>query len=133
MNLIVRLILFVIGHQAKLRVIKEAKRHGVVAYMKALQGTRRGLIAALAAFFILQLMLLSFVGALVTGLLLWEAEIELKMQILFGVFLSLFALPFLGLVVLFNERLWYKVSGAQKMVEDLRARRDSRPHEDHAA
>lgn len=123
MNWILRLIFFLIGHRAKLQVIREAKRHGVVAYMRALQGTRRVLILALLAFLVLQLMLLSLVGAVVTGVLLWEADPTLKLQVLFGVSLAVFAIPALGLTIVFSERLWYRLSGAQKMVDDLQARK----------
>jgi hypothetical protein len=118
---IFRILFFLIGQRAKVQIIREAKKHGVLAYLKMLQGSRRVLMVALAAFLILQLMLLSLVGALVSGFMLWDTDFQFKMQVLFGMFLALFALPFIGLLILFSERLWYKASGAQKMVEDLQA------------
>ena len=121
MNWIFRILFFLIGQRAKVQIIHEAKKHGVLAYLRILHGSRRVLMVALAAFLILQLMLLSLVGALVTGFMLWDTDFQFKMQVLFGVFLALFALPFLGLLVLFSERLSYKASGAQKMVEDLQS------------
>ncbi|MBX3020735.1 MAG: hypothetical protein KF799_03595 [Bdellovibrionales bacterium] len=123
MKWILRLIFFLIGQRAKIEAMREAKRYGVIAYMRALQGTRRVLILALLAFLVLQLMLISLVGALVVGFQLWNEEPHFKMQVLFGVFATLFTLPALGLCVVFSERVWYKLSGAEKMVNDVQSRR----------
>lgn len=119
MNWLWRLIFFVIGQRAKLRLLREAKRQGVIAYLRLLQGTRRVLVVALAAFLIVQLMLISFVGTVVCAVWLWDTDLQLKLQVLCGIFATLFTLPFIGLLVLFNERLWYQASGAQKMVENI--------------
>jgi hypothetical protein len=122
LNLIWRLVLFFLGQQAKRRALREMKKRGVVAYMKTLQGTRYALMGALAAFCILQIMALSLLAAIACGVWLLDLETDTKLQILLGCFGALFALPFLGLIVLFSERLWYKASGAQKMVDELRAK-----------
>lgn len=107
-------------HQAKLRIVAQAKKTGTLAYLRAVQGTRRAMAAALLAFFMLQFMVLAAFGALITGFMLWEADQYFKLQILFAIFLAVAGIPALVLAVLFSERLWYKFSGAKKMVDGLR-------------
>lgn len=121
MNGILRFLLIAFGHHAKLRLLSQAKRTGTLAYLRVLQATRRILAGSLAAFFVLQFMVLSFAGALVTGVWLLDLDTQLKLQILFGVFCAGFGLPFLALAIGLSERVWYKASGAQKIVEDLRS------------
>lgn len=120
MNWIIKLVLMFIGHQAKVGVLREVKRTGALAYLRVLQGSRRFLILSLAAFLILQLMVLSAFGALVTGFLIWNHDFAAKMEILFWVFAALFSLPFMALLVGFSERFWYKASGAERIVDSLR-------------
>lgn len=120
MHFIWRLLLSLIRHQAKLRFLAEAKKTGTIAYLRAVNGSRRFLIGALAAFLLLQFMVLAGFGALVTGFMLWEADQTLKLQILFAIFVGLFGIPALLLAFLFSERLWYKASGAEKLVNALR-------------
>ena len=109
-----------VRHQAKLRILAQAKKTGTLAYLRALQGSRRIMIALLAVYLMLQFMVVAAVGALVTGFMLWEAEQTFKLQILFGIFLGMSALPALLLMIVFSERLWYKLSGAEKLVEQVR-------------
>lgn len=126
MRFILRLIFMLIGHQAKLRVLREAKKTGLVAYMRVLQGSRYVVIAFLLAFFILQFMLLSLVGAIVTGVMLWEQDLKLKLEVLFWFFTAMFSLPVLALSLGLSERVWYRVSGAKKMVDDLQSAQSKR-------
>lgn len=119
MSLLLRIVWLIIGHRAKLKMVTEAKRHGVIAYLKVLQGSRRALVALLVAGFILQLMILSFVGALVIGVWLLELEAQTKLIVLFGIFASLFSIPAALLAYVLSERVWYKASGAEKIVESL--------------
>jgi hypothetical protein len=112
-----RLVLMLIRHQAKLRLLTEVKKKGAIAYLRAVNGSRRFLIGALVAFILLQFMVLAGFGALITGFMLWEADHALKLQILFGVFVGLFSVPALFLSFLFSERLWYKASGAEKIID----------------
>ncbi len=106
-------------HQAKLRFLAEAKRKGTLAYLRALQGARRALIGLVLVIVMFQVMVLAGFGALITAFMLWETDYAFKLQILFAVFLALSGLPALGLAILCSERMWYKASGAQKMVENL--------------
>jgi hypothetical protein len=122
---IARILFFIWGQRAQLRVIRAAKRHGLLAYLRALQSTRRVLIVGLAAFLVVQMMMLAFVGAVVCGVMLWDADMHLKLEVLCGVFVAMFALPFVALIILFSESVWFKASGAEKMVDDLRNARDA--------
>lgn len=119
MNWIFRFLFMIIGAQVKKSVVHEAKRKGVVAYLRVLQGSRLFFVVCLAAFLILQAMMISFFGLLVTGLLLWDHDFAAKIEILFYIFLALFSVPFLVLIVITSERFWYKMSGAARLVDDL--------------
>lgn len=101
------------------RLVRVLRQRGLLAYLRVLQTSRYFLIGALATFLLLQMMILAGFGAIVAGFLLLDYDFERKLQILLIVFSTLFALPFLGLLCLFNQRLWYRVSGAQKMMNDL--------------
>jgi hypothetical protein len=116
---ILRLVWLFVGQHMKKRMIKSAKRQGVLAYIQVLQASRRLVILALVGFFVLQTMVLSFFGALIAGFMLWNGEFEFKMELLFGIFLGMLALPAIGLLVLISERVWYKASGAEKMVNEV--------------
>lgn len=120
MSLLLRIVWLIIGHRAKLKMITEAKRHGVIAYLKVLQASRRAIAGLLIAAFVMQLMILSFVGTLVTGVWLLELEAQTKLLILFGTFAGLFFVPAAILAFILSERVWYKASGAAKIVEELR-------------
>lgn len=119
MSLLLRIVWLIIGHRAKLKMVTEAKRHGVIAYLKLLQGSRYALIGLLVVGFVLQLMILSFIGVLVTGVWLLELETQTKLFVLFGVFASLFFIPAALLAYVLSERVWYKASGAEKVVDSL--------------
>ena len=105
--------------KAQVDFFVHAKRRAVVAYLNILQGGRRLLVVAFAAFLILQAMLLAGFGALVTGFILWDYDYHSKMVILFFIFLGLFVIPLGLLVWLLSERTWYRLSGAAKLVDDI--------------
>jgi hypothetical protein len=115
-----RIFLYFAGEYIKGQVVTRAKRRGVAAYLRALQGTRHAVLIALGAFFFFHAILLAGFGALVTGMLLLDLERRTMLEILFGIFLALFLIPVTAIAIGMSERLWYKVSGAQKMVEDIR-------------
>jgi len=120
LNWLVRLILTLFGQHLKLKLVYEAKRKGLAAYMRAIQGTRRLMILVLVGALMLQLMMLSAVGALVTGFLLWDHDFQAKIEILFWIFSAMFAVPAGLLTAIFSERLWYKASGAKRMMDELK-------------
>lgn len=103
------------------QAITRAKRQGVIAYIRAVQGTRRTLLTLVITFFAFNLTILSGVGALVTGMFLLNLETRTILTVLFGIFAFLFFVPIIFLCLAFSERAWYRYSGAEKMVENLRA------------
>lgn len=113
---LLRLIWIFWGKQALLR---ETKRRSLAVYLRALRATRISLIGLLAVFLFLQLMMLAGVGTLVTGFMLWNQDFQSKIQILFYIFAAAFAIPLLSLTILMSERMWFRLSGARKMIEDL--------------
>ena len=119
MNTIWRILLFVFKAYVKGQVVNEVRRRGTLAYLKTVNATRLILIGALLSFIFLQMMVISLIGVIVTGFFLWEHEFQAKLEILFWIFLGMFTLPALLLIVGLSERLWYRVSGAKKMVDDL--------------
>lgn len=111
----------VVRQYGKARLLSEARKRGTLTYLRTVQTVRRLLLAALIGLLVLQAMIMAAFGALVTGFMLWDADHALKLQILFGIFLGITLVPLGILVVLFSERLWYRLSGAERMVENLRS------------
>jgi len=102
------------------KAVRGVRKKGVLAYLKALQVIRAGLAGSLFLFLFLQLMVVGFVGSVVVGVFLLPQDLEVRLWILFGVFATFFVLPLIILLVVFSERVWYKMSGAEKMVSELR-------------
>lgn len=119
MNWLLRLLWLFWGKQM---VVREAKRRALAAYLRALRATRLSVIALLAAFVVLQLMILSGIGALVTGFFLWDHEFKAKIEILFWIFAGTFTVPAVLLCFLMSEYLWFRLSGARKLMDDLTSR-----------
>jgi hypothetical protein len=115
-----RILLYFGGEYLKGQIVTRAKKRGVIAYLHALQGTRRVLAFVVAAVFIFQAVVLAGFGVLVTGMMLMELNPRTMLWVLFGVFTAMFLVPVLAIIFTLNERVWYKFSGAEKMVEDLR-------------
>jgi hypothetical protein len=114
-----RLLWFIAGHQLKGGVVRRARRFGVLAYLRALEGSRKVLIVALIAFFALNTIMLAGAGALVSGVYLLNVEPQTKLTILFATCATLFFLPLIVIAIALSGRVWYKISGAKRMVEDL--------------
>ena len=103
----------------KKALVRECRRRGLAAYLRALRAARWTFIGLLFTFLFLQLMVVAGVGAVVTGLLLSEGDLQAKLQILFWICVALFSLPALAVTVLLSERFWLKASGAQRLIDDL--------------
>ena len=120
MNWLFKLAWHFLELNAKRRLLKEINRKGLVAYLRFLNASRRLLATVLGLFVFLQLMIISFVGALVTGVLRWTPDAKTQLEILFFAFCAMFVFPAIILLVAFSEKLWFKVSGAQKLVDKAR-------------
>ena len=102
------------------KVIREAKKTTLSWYIRLLRGTRHSVLAVLFAFLFLQIMILSLVGAVVTGFYLWDHDFQDKMTILFWLFTGTFAVPAILLAIVMSEALWFRISGVRRMMDDLR-------------
>jgi len=98
-------------------VMTHVRRKGLIAYLRTLQAIRKSVIVAIAFFCLLQLMIFGAVGTFVLTVLLTNQEQASKLWILLSGFLILFAIPLVGLGVLFSERIWLKASGAQEFFD----------------
>lgn len=96
--------------------VNKVRQRAMLAYLKVLQATRRSLIAAVSLFFFLQIMVLGFIGSVVTAVWLWGPDLDSKLQILFIVFAACFLLPLLILFYIFSEGVWLKASGAAEIM-----------------
>jgi hypothetical protein len=94
------------------------KRKGLLVYLRTLQVIRKSVLAAIAFFCLIQLMIFGAIGTFVTGVLLTNQDPVAKLWILLAGFLLFFGLPFIGLVILFSERAWLKASGAQEYFQE---------------
>ncbi len=93
------------------------KRRGMLAYLKTLQVVRRSVVATIALICVLQLMVIGAVGVFVTGVMLTNQDPVAKLWILLSGFLFILALPLVALAIVFSERFWFKMSGADKYFE----------------
>ena len=100
--------------------IQRARRKMTLMYLKAVQAARRSLLAAILIFFVLQLMILGFLGAGITAIWLYPTpDLESKLYLLLAFFSILFLIPAVGLGIFFSERVWFRLSGAKEMVEGI--------------
>src|SRR5882757_2399603 len=105
-----RLLFYLAGQQFKGGVVRRAKRAGVLAYLKAMEGSREVLIIALLLFFVFHFIVLAGAGALVTGIWLLDVEPQTKLLVLFASFATLFFIPLIILCVALSSRGWYKLT-----------------------
>lgn len=101
----------------KLEALNLVKAEGVKTYLKVLQGARYSVMGLVALLIVLQLVAFGFALMLGAVVFLVPLDFETKLWALFGLGALLFTLPTLAFLVIFRERLWYEVSGAQGMVE----------------
>ena len=66
----------------------------------------------------LQLMFLSFLGSVVSGIWLLPYDLDIKIWILFYTFLTLFTIPFVILLYALSDKVWFKASGVEKLIQD---------------
>ncbi|MBS1971312.1 MAG: hypothetical protein JSU04_13470 [Bdellovibrionales bacterium] len=102
------------------KAARSIRKKGVLAYLRALQVLRKSLAGSVLLFVFLQLMVVGFIGSIVVGVFLIPQDLEVRLWILLGVFGVFFLLPFVILLFIFSERVWYRLSGAEKMVAELR-------------
>ncbi|MES2802315.1 MAG: hypothetical protein V4654_07470 [Bdellovibrionota bacterium] len=109
---------YFLGQMAYQYAFGHVKKKAVLIYLKTLQAMRRSLMVALIIFCILQLMVLGFLGAVATAIWLLPQDTNTKLYILLSFFAFLFIIPFVALCYIFSERLWFRLSGAEKLLKE---------------
>lgn len=98
---------------------KKIKRKGLLFYLKAVEGVRRSLIGLLLLSVLIQMMVIGLIGSIIGGVMLLPTiDPMYRNWILLGVFGALFFVPFIIFLIAFSERLWFKVSGAEKLLNE---------------
>lgn len=110
---------YFLGQMAYQFVFGQVKKKATLIYLKTLQAMRRSLVAALAVFCILQLMIFGFLGAVVTSIWLLPHDVNTKLYFLLSFFAVIFILPFVALCFALSERLWFRLSGAEKILKEI--------------
>ena len=110
---------YFLGQFAFQFLLKQAKKKAVLTYLKTLKVIRQSLLAAVLLLVTLQLMVMGFVGVMVAGIWLYPSEdLQTKLWILFGLSLTLFLIPGVGLFLFFSEKMWLRISGAEKLLSE---------------
>jgi hypothetical protein len=97
----------------------KAKRRSIIIYLRALQTARVALFAALAVTVILHVMVLALFATFATFIFLVVDDEPLRLKILFGAFALLTVFCGLAVGILFSEKTWFKISGAQAAIDDI--------------
>ena len=101
------------------QVIHKAKVQSVKAYLQLLQGVRLSLVGILSLLVLVQIVVFGLVITVAAALWLSPLESQLKAWVALGVGAGLCLIPLILVGWILSEGLWYKFSGAEKMVEDL--------------
>lgn len=109
---------YFVGQMAYKFAFGQVKRKALLIYLKTLQAMRRSIILAFLIFCFIQLMVLGFLGTAVTAIWLLPQDTNTKLYILLGFFAFLFTIPFLALCFILSERMWFRFSGAEKLLKD---------------
>lgn len=110
---------YFLGQMAYQFIFGRVKKKAVLIYLKTLQAMRRSLMVSLIVFCFLQLMVFGFLGAVVTAIWLLPQDSNTKLLILLGFFAFLFIIPFVALCYFLSERLWFRISGAEKLLKEI--------------
>ncbi|AZZ38137.1 hypothetical protein CIK05_15450 [Bdellovibrio sp. qaytius] len=97
----------------------KVKKKAVLIYLKALQAMRRSMLIAVMVFCFLQLMIFGFLGTVATAIWLMPQDTNTKLYYLLGFFAFIFTVPFVALCFIFSEKLWFRISGAEKLLKEV--------------
>lgn len=100
-------------------MVQKTKAKSTLIYLKTLNKVRKSLLAAMIMIFGFQVVVFSFLAMITIGLWLLPWELETKLWVGFGLASITFVIPFAFCIYLFQEKLWYKVSQAEKMIEKI--------------
>jgi hypothetical protein len=98
--------------------MKSLKKQKALLYLKSLQAARKGIIFAVIVFCLLQSIVLGLFGTMITLIFLYPEDDHLKILVMLGFLLVMFLFPLFVLIYLLSDRRWYKISGAEKILND---------------
>lgn len=110
---------YFLGQMAYQYAFGRVKKKAILIYLKTLQAMRRSLMLSLMIFCFIQLMVFGFLGAAVTAIWLLPQDTNTKLYILLAFFAFLFFIPFIVLCYVLSERLWFRLSGAEKLLKEV--------------
>ena len=119
MHWIFRIIWMIFWRQKGREMLFKNKAKGVLFYLKTLNVTRKTLFVVIAATLVLHVFVLALVGTVVTGTLLLIDDWRNAVWLLFIMFSIVSTAMVASTCFLFSQRLWYRMSGAKGMVENL--------------
>ena len=97
-------------------VLIKCQRQGLLAYLKALQALRHGVIGGLLLLLFLQTLVIGLIGTTVVTVFLIIDDNQTRLWALFGIFALLSIIPLLVIVNLVSDRVWFRASGAAKLL-----------------
>ncbi len=100
-------------------VVNQAKKAGVLFYLRFLAVLRQSLMGLLFILVAFQIIMFSLVGLVVTGVYLAPIETEMKAWVLFGICCFTLIVAAVLLAYAFSEKTWLKYSGANDMIAKL--------------
>lgn len=99
--------------------MQKMKVEGLRTYLKVLQGARFSAMGIVAFVMVMQLMGFGLALMLGAAIFLSPLEMEIKLWSLVGIGAFLFFLPLFAMLIVFSEKVWYRASGADRMVKKV--------------
>ncbi len=93
----------------------------LLTYLTAIKSFRGLLIVGLAAFVFMQIMIFGLIGCLYTLIQLLPLAPDVRLWVLLGVSLTCLVIPFIFLLILMSEGFLFRMSGGEKLFEELTA------------
>lgn len=117
--MIIRFVVFYFLQSEGNKMIRKTKAKSALVYLKILNKVRKSLLALMVMVFGFQIVAFSFLAMITIGLWLLPWELETKLWIGFGLASTTFVVPFAVCLYLFQEKVWYKVSQAEQMIDKV--------------
>lgn len=100
-------------------LVSEFKAKSLIGYLRILNGVRLGAMGMVTVLIVFQMVGLGLAMMIGAAVFLAQLTLEVKLWAVFGLGTALFLLPVLGLCILLSERVWYRASGADKLVREI--------------
>ncbi|MGK2913029.1 MAG: hypothetical protein ACSLE5_00975 [Porticoccaceae bacterium] len=97
----------------------QCKRESVLAYIKFLRAMRKGVASYLLALLFLHALIIGFFGSSVVIVFLATEDPRTRLWALLAIFVAAFLVPLVAIAYLLSERVWFKLSGAEKQVDSV--------------